>query len=720
MLDLAILLEDLIDAGLSFEQVENLIERQYKTTYDHFETQFWRDMKLFKPKGTTNDERIHFFPRFSSENFPHPGNDILIDIFLKRFFINEQLYLRAMNSLSASVISCDHTFKSACNIGYKRAEDGKWIKQYNSVFCVINEHGEIISWQLTKSEGFGEVKELFFDLKRRFHPNSLKIICIDNCCKWKSLLEEIFPGTAIKLDLFHAVQRFVKTLKKKDSVQRDMASDFGKIFRDPQDLGDIRKMSTPGKDILLSNLQNFLKKWEKRESNGLNILNRDCLSAISKLRSHVTKDCLSDIPAQCSTSVNERLHKEMKKLLSKNRIGTQLAYAKFTRYFFNHSQKRGNHDSVYSLSAKEHKKRLEESNTAIGELSECNFHFGIKPEETRKTALHSSINSYAIDNLTPKLLEGLLETIENAKSLEEISNTDFSSQSDHIYFDTGKTVEESFSILQYSLSIFKIILLLKSLWSTKEINIVKVPFLFQNIKTFLSTSSTTSLPNTTEKMDLSAMGVKERIGNTASSLGFTIIPIAGDGNCFFTAVAFQVLQILMSPSCPESFHIHLRSIGINNQCNVQELSHTLRQLVVEEWEKNPEEFEPFFENIDIHSESERFRTSGEFAGRLGDALPLTMANLLHAPILILSTVHNMPFLPVVPRNRLNNDIIIYLSFTQEGPGHYDALVSTNIPDSSENVAETRQCGTWKGKLNKINMHILSLNVIVIVDMHKII
>ena len=30
MLDLAILIEDLIDAGLSFDQVENLIERQYK------------------------------------------------------------------------------------------------------------------------------------------------------------------------------------------------------------------------------------------------------------------------------------------------------------------------------------------------------------------------------------------------------------------------------------------------------------------------------------------------------------------------------------------------------------------------------------------------------------------------------------------------------------------------------------------------------------------
>ena len=81
------------------------------------------------------------------------------------------------------------------------------------------------------------------------------------------------------------------------------------------------------------------------------------------------------------------------------------------------------------------------------------------------------------------------------------------------------------------------------------------------------------------------MGVKERLGNTASSLGFTIIPITGDGNFFFTVAAFQVLRILMSPSSPERFVHHLRSIGINNQCNVQELSHRLRQLVVEEWEK---------------------------------------------------------------------------------------------------------------------------------------
>ena len=373
-------------------------------------------------------------------------------------------------------------------------------------------------------------------------------------------------------------------------------------------------------------------------------------------------------------------------------MGTQLAYAKFTRHFFNHNQKRGNHDSVYSLCAKEHRERFQECSISMTESSEHEIHFGVRSKERKRLPTPPSTIPCSVDELTPTLLEGIFITVENAKSSKQIPKTDFSSQSDHTYFDTGKTVEESFSILQYSLSIFKVVLLLKSLWSAKEINIVKIPFLFQNIKTFLSTSS----PGTNEKADSSA--IKEILRNTANSLGFTIIPITGDGNCFFTAVAFQVLQILMAPSCPENLHTHLASIRIKSQHNVKELSGRLRQLVVDEWQENAEEYRPFFENIDMHLESEIFRASGEFAGRLGDALPLTMANILQTPILILATVHNMPFLPVVPRNNLNNGIIIYLSYTQEGPGHYDALVATNFTDGSNNVAKTRHSESRKGKI----------------------
>lgn len=40
----------------------------------------------------------------------------------------------------------------------------------------------------------------------------------------------------------------MKTLKKRDPLQRDIASDFGIVFRHPEDIGDVReKNANPSK-----------------------------------------------------------------------------------------------------------------------------------------------------------------------------------------------------------------------------------------------------------------------------------------------------------------------------------------------------------------------------------------------------------------------------------------------------------------------------------------
>ena len=85
-----------------------------------------------------------------------------------------------MRSLKPNCITCDHTFKSVCDISYARSEDGKLINQYNSAFCVLNEKGKVINWQFTASEGFEEVKELFVELKTGLTTrwvNVISIIC---------------------------------------------------------------------------------------------------------------------------------------------------------------------------------------------------------------------------------------------------------------------------------------------------------------------------------------------------------------------------------------------------------------------------------------------------------------------------------------------------------------------------------------------------------------
>ena len=126
-----------------------------------------------------------------------------------------------------------------------------------------------------------------------------------------------------------------------------------------------------------------------------------------------------------------------------------------------------------------------------------------------------------------------------AKSNHESQN-DFSSQPGHSYFDPGKTVHESFNILKHSLSVFK-------LFCYRVCGRLKM----LTFKKYMSLSSGTKNP------DPQAMNAKERLENLATSFGFTVVQITGDGNCFFRAVAFQLLQILKT-SCQASLRIHIR------------------------------------------------------------------------------------------------------------------------------------------------------------------
>ena len=47
-------------------------------------------------------------------------------------------------------ICCDHTFKSVTNIGiYQSSGNGvlKWVKQLKSLFIILNDIGQVLSWQ---------------------------------------------------------------------------------------------------------------------------------------------------------------------------------------------------------------------------------------------------------------------------------------------------------------------------------------------------------------------------------------------------------------------------------------------------------------------------------------------------------------------------------------------------------------------------------------------
>ena len=143
---------------------------------------------------------------------------------------------------------------------------------------------------------------------------------------------------------------------------------------------------------------------------------------------------------------------------------------------------------------------------------------------------------YTLHMLTPLLLDGIPKNI--AIALKKDVQVSGDLQPDHTYsFDTATAHNGYFSVVLYSLSIFKVILLMKKLWSSKFNEISKFNDNFNNFKTYLFHNTSDNYPKCTATTamatEASIKNDKERLVNIASSFGFSILPMTGDGNCFF-------------------------------------------------------------------------------------------------------------------------------------------------------------------------------------------
>ena len=108
-------------------------------------------------------------------------------------------------------------------------------------------------------------------------------------------LQEVFgQNLNVKLDLFHAVQRVIKKVPKRDKrgrtmklVRQRMINDLRMVFRDPADIGSTRMANSPSPAVMLRNLDNFLKKWNDQKHEGHNILPCQTIEELNKLKTHI-------------------------------------------------------------------------------------------------------------------------------------------------------------------------------------------------------------------------------------------------------------------------------------------------------------------------------------------------------------------------------------------------------------------------------------------------
>jgi hypothetical protein len=225
------LCEQLMDKGLSLRTIEDLNKQRYKMFYNERMKRSIENRKFTNVLGRLNEGTV---PEFKELKWSFAGTKLISCAIISRFKREEDTYRKLFSDLSAEWISCDHTYKSVSNIGYHRQSDGKWITLYKGFFIIGNENGQPIQWQFTKTESYEEVSNAFLQLAKRFsrQKKQLKGIYTDTCCKWAANFEKVFPGVPVKLDLFHAVQRFPESIRKKRQYHAQLARDYSLILRD--------------------------------------------------------------------------------------------------------------------------------------------------------------------------------------------------------------------------------------------------------------------------------------------------------------------------------------------------------------------------------------------------------------------------------------------------------------------------------------------------------
>ena len=221
---------------------------------------------------------------------------------------------------------------------------------------------------------------------------------------------------------------------------------------------------------------------------------------------------------------------------------------------------------------------------------------------------------------------------------------------------------------------------LDSLGCTKFLSKSKLPAsiglgTFGTKQVRILTSSTVSLPPD------HASHSESILDGHLKDVGLSRIPVAGDGNCFFTAVAFQLHQLMSTTDVPALVSNSLSSIGITTM-TIPQLASLLRELIVKEWlSDHIDDYIKFVPDLeDFLAEVKQFEQSGYHHGPLGDLMPMAMANVLHMSLAFVTSEAHSPLTRVYPFGSPITDLPLFLAYNSFGAGHYDGavLVTKNV------------------------------------------
>ena len=133
-----------IHAGLRFTDIERLLGQMYYDTFASDLSSSTLQVTFNNRNAETNQCQIQ-----------SPGRRVITNCFLRCYFEQEHMYSQRMSELPRVWLSADHTFKVSANNGAWC--QGVWVEQFDSLFTVLNEKGQVLAWRLTRGTSFDKV-----------------------------------------------------------------------------------------------------------------------------------------------------------------------------------------------------------------------------------------------------------------------------------------------------------------------------------------------------------------------------------------------------------------------------------------------------------------------------------------------------------------------------------------------------------------------------------
>ena len=557
----------------------------------------------------------------------------------------------------------------------------------SSVLCV-SLLGQVVTWKLTPGLAFDNVEDTLVQLKQRLtaQGKNLKEFYIDNCCSWRNKLQHVFGNEVlVYLDIFHAVKRVAEKIPKRHPLRAECMQDLRMVFRDPADRGKERHMETPSPGVLQNNMDIFLQRWKNAEYDGKKVLKATALKQIANIQVHMKKGCLSGIKPGRGTNRNENLHKNLNSIMSASKYGVEYAYALLSLCFFRHNEKQlAKAEDRYAYPIEHYL------------LMTSQFRFSGSPEkfglQFDTKVVQSSIDSQAIhlpvqlsldssyfdicDHINDTTLQSAFKVQEICVTDEELAQSQ-SQELEQLCCDEAPrpliTVSSVKAILLKALSWLFIHKSITSNSQTATLRVDTIPFMNSAMGNLFN-------PLVKSGDEDSHDAHVQRLHDVMKSWNFQRLAVPPDGNCLFYSVAENIRSKMDTGTNQEV----LGRVGVDKWQSVAEMAEILRKLVVDEWlGENSNEYWGFIGTQEgLERQAKEFLESGEFASDIGDLVIAAISNALKTPIVVFTSVGNMPTLIQYPTNsQVSDPDPIYLAYLQHGPGHYDAAIP--IPDFQE-------------------------------------